>query len=70
MNSELKTRIVDFLGDIDDSQLTAVQVQEVKYLYGVLTRKPGRQPGYSPKHKEEVSQMLSEAGPDGKELVS
>lgn len=72
MNVELKTRIITFLGDLDDSQLTSEQQTEASALYGLLTRKPGRQPGFSPKDKvrEEASRMLAESGPDGKELAS
>lgn len=69
MNVEVKSRLIDFLGDLDDSQLTPTQVQEVKYLYGALTRRPGRQPGYSPNRKE-AYELLAQAGPDGKELAS
>lgn len=69
MNSELKQRIIDFIGDLDDSQLTEDQRRYAGVLYLELTRKPGRQPGHSPK-KREATELLEKAGPDGKELVS
>lgn len=69
MDSELKGRIIAFIGSLDDHNLSGEQVSEANSLYGLLTRKPGRQPGFKPS-KKEARQLLADAGPDGKELAS
>jgi len=65
MDIELKARIIAFIGDLDDTRLSPDQTREANSLYGLLTRKPGRQPGY----KKEARALLADSGPDGKELA-
>ncbi len=64
MKSELKDRIRAFIGDLSDDKIgDEALIQEAKELYGILIRKPGRQPG-----NNEASKQLADAGPSGKEL--
>lgn len=70
MDSDVKARVIAFIGDLDDTKLPPEQVAEANAIFKLLTRKPGRQPGFSPKQRQEAAQMLAEAGPDGKELAS
>lgn len=54
MNVAMKERIVSFLGDLDDTQLSFSQAMEAKALYNMLTRPPGRPKG-SRKAKADTS---------------
>ena len=45
MNKELKQRIIDFLSDLDDDEISPEAAGEAQAIYKLLTRSPGRQKG-------------------------
>jgi len=49
MNTKLRARIVEFIGDLDDTRLTEDQNAEAAALYGLLTRPQGRPKGWRKK---------------------
>ena len=66
MDSTFKMRLINFIGELEFTPGDPLEA-EAGALYGILTRKPGRQPGYSPKRAEGAA-LLAASGPDGKEL--
>lgn len=76
MDSELKARLIAFIGSLDDTKMSQEEIREANLLYGMLTRKPGRQPGRArsmeyraeDRAKDEARRLLADSGPSGKEL--